>query len=175
MASEVFEATCPTGCGAVIKFVLDPGAGAGATQRCQCANGHFFRVQDGSTPATWIAMVYDGPMLVMTLGVTAAWRAGKPTSWTAVAPNGNIGGETPPPTYHKVLVHGKREYRIGTCGVCARENTPLANYRGRAITATKLCSSCVHQMASEATEAESQLYMARSGGRIEERKDGLGS
>jgi len=165
-------------------------------QHCQCFNGHGFDVMDGSSAGVWVATFHDHGKLMASFAVNAAWRAKMaagspypggmspvvvvngpthpPTPWVNVGSNGHVSSNPmePPsaPTYHKVLVHGKREYRIGTCADCGRENTALTKYKGKRLTSSGCCSGCIAALASEAAEAESQLYMARSGGRIEERK-----
>lgn len=78
--------------------------------------------------------------------------------------------DPPDPVYEKVLVFGKKTYRVGTCGRCNREKTPLLDYQGTACSLENVCLTCGNDVLKEVSQAHSQLVAAKAGGRYEERK-----
>jgi hypothetical protein len=156
---------------------------------CNNASPHVFYVVDGSSTYSWTVILKDAAGNTVA-EIKVYRKATPPTSLYPggmspvvsvpipagngqvfkLGPHGNTPDPVSVPVYQKVLIHGKREYRIGTCPDCGRENTALTKYSGKVLVSNGCCSGCIAAIATEAAEAQSQLYAARSGGRIEERK-----
>jgi hypothetical protein len=82
------------------------------------------------------------------------------------------GGNEPPaaPVYQKILTHAGREYRIGTCTECDKENVILSGFVGRIVSVSNMCLSCLSMAEKEIAQASSQLHAAKAGGTYGEKK-----
>jgi hypothetical protein len=74
------------------------------------------------------------------------------------------------PVYQKILTHAGREYRVGTCNECDKENVILSSFHGRIVAVSGLCLSCISMAEKEIAQASSQLHAAKAGGTYGERK-----